>query len=176
MVEKLRLVAVAHCILNQATRWWNEGKLEPPAKGPLSEVVQKLTELGIGIYQLPCPELLFLGNPRRAMNKDEYEALAGYRAHTRRLASKAASELEELLSKSEAPRLDLIGLIGLARSPSCACSEALFERAINRREATGIFFEELLLELRRRGLSPRLIEVDVKEIKRSLLDLDKLRE
>ncbi len=162
-------MAVAHCILNQATRWWNEEKGSDPSKGCLWKVVKRLDELGFGVYQLPCPELTFLGNPRPSMTRGEYERLRGYREHVKKLSLEASSGIEALINMSRRPGLKLMGLIGLARSPSCAAKEV--EPGSN---PGGIFFEELLKELKRRGLEPQVIEIDIKDLEATISMLDEL--
>lgn len=162
-------MAVAHCILNQATRWWNEEKGSDPSKGCLWKVFKRLDELGFGVYQLPCPEITFLGNPRPSMTREEYEGLRGYQEHVKKLSLEASSAIEALITMSRRPRLKLLGLIGLARSPSCAAKGV--EPGSHTR---GIFFEELLKELKRRGLEPQVIEIDIKNLEATISMLDEL--
>ncbi len=173
MIEDVKIVTVAHCILNQCTRWWNEGK--ELSKGMLFEVVKKISEMRIGIYQLPCPEILFLGNPRIELTKDDYNAILGFREHAKKLALKVASELEELILKSRNPKIHLSGILGLSRSPNCACYTAPLKGGMSK-GGMGIFFEELIFELNKRGFSPLLFDIDLEDLKRSLVDLDKLYE
>ncbi|MEM3531332.1 MAG: hypothetical protein QXD42_06020, partial [Nitrososphaerales archaeon] len=106
--------------------------------------------------------------PRIELTKDEYNALVGFREHAKKLALKVASEIEELISKSRNPKIHLSGILGLSRSPNCSCYTAPLKGGM------GIFFEELIFELNKRGFSFHLFDVDVKDLKRSLIDLDKL--
>lgn len=166
---ELGFVAVAHCILNQATRWWNDEKGTEPAKGCLWKVVKRLDELGVGIYQLPCPEITFLGNPRPAMIREDYERIRGYGEHIKNLTLEASSDIEALIKMSRRPGLRILGLVGLARSPSCAA------RGIEQgSDPGGIFFEELFKELKRRGIEPQVIEIDVKDLEVTMRRLDEL--
>ncbi|MEM2635091.1 MAG: hypothetical protein QW372_06460, partial [Nitrososphaerales archaeon] len=137
MVKELKFVAVAHCILNRGTRWWIEGKRVEG--GIVKKVVDKLAEINIGIYQLPCPEFTFLGNPRAQMTKDEYESLKCYKKHVRKLAKKVSMEIESLIKMGKEPKLKIVGLIGIARSPSCATK--CIPVGNGYREGMGIFFE-----------------------------------
>ncbi|MEM2127263.1 MAG: hypothetical protein QXH67_03460 [Candidatus Bathyarchaeia archaeon] len=168
MIE-LGFVAVAHCILNQSTRWWNDEKGSEPAKGCLWRVVKRLDELGFGAYQLPCPEITFLGNPRPSMTREDYEGLSGYEEHVERLSIDTISGIETLIRMSNRPRLKLLGLIGLARSPSCAAEEIRPGS-----KPRGIFFEALSKELKRRGIETRVLEVDIKDLETTLSRLDEL--
>ena len=49
-----RVVLVAHCLLNENTRYAG-GAARP---GAVAEVVNELIAAGYGIHQLPCPERL----------------------------------------------------------------------------------------------------------------------
>ncbi len=169
-MKELGFAAVAHCILNQATRWWNEEKGAAPLQGSIWRIVKRLDDLGVGVYQLPCPEITFLGNPRPSLTRGDYEGLMGYLEHIRRLSSMACSEMEALIDMSREPRLRLVGLVGLARSPSCAAGEGSGPSS----KPGGIFFEELVKELRRRGLEAKAVEIDLRELDATLSRLDEL--
>ena len=54
------IILVAHCILNQ------NAKLDECAfyPGVIREITQLLVDSGMGIIQMPCPELMFLGLDR----------------------------------------------------------------------------------------------------------------
>ncbi len=56
-----RVILVAHCLLNQ------NAKLDACAHypGAMKEVAQLLVASGVGIVQLPCPELAYLGLDRQ---------------------------------------------------------------------------------------------------------------
>ena len=57
-----RVVLAVHCILNQNARI-DECAHFPGAMG---RIAQLLVDSGVGIVQLPCPELLYLGLDRQA--------------------------------------------------------------------------------------------------------------
>jgi hypothetical protein len=56
-----KVVLVAHCILNQ------NAKIDRCAHypGAMREVVQTLVEAGVGLVQMPCPELMIMGLDRQ---------------------------------------------------------------------------------------------------------------
>jgi len=117
-----------------------------------------------------CPHSI--GTQSRELTKDEYDALIGFRERARELSLEVASELEELISKSKNPKIHLLGVLGLARSPNCACYSAKLKEGES--QEMEIFFEELIIELNKRGFSPHLVDINVKNVKKSLIDLDKL--
>ena len=55
-----RVVLVIHCILNQNARIDNCAYYP----GPMTDILQVLSEAGVGIVQMPCPELQCLGLDR----------------------------------------------------------------------------------------------------------------
>ena len=174
---EFRLVAVAHCILNQAVRWWSEVKGEPPVGGVMKVVLERLAELGFGVYQMPCPEITFFGNPRPPMTKEEYERVEGYRLHARRLASRVCEDLERLMKVSRYPRIRVVAILGVNHSPSCAAEEISLGSYEHRRyeRGTGIFLEEVADELKARGVKIHLLDIDAHDPSRSLFKLDLLK-
>ncbi len=57
-----KIIFVAHCVLNQ------NAKIDRCARypGAMPELAAFLLQSGVGIVQLPCPELLALGLDRQA--------------------------------------------------------------------------------------------------------------
>jgi len=123
------LVLLSHCLLNQGVR----------AKGfPLEMKIQKeileiLSRYCLPILQLPCPEFSFLGE-REKMTYDQYEKLAGFRQHCKRLVE----QVEEYIKKSGKHSLLVIGIAG---SPSCSLSRITVRG--EKRKGEGIFIQEL---------------------------------
>jgi len=131
---------VAHCLLNPFTRVKG---LEPLAFRPEGPVVQ-----------LPCPEALYMGLDRWAVTKNQLD-VPEFRRFCRSLITSVA-DLLEMLDRGGAR----IRIVGVARSPSCGVTttssgyagglvgEALHEHVSGR----GVFMEELMAELERRGV------------------------
>lgn len=149
-IEELRVVAVAHCILNQSTRWWKEGKR--PRRGMVKKVIEALASMRIGAVQMPCPEFSFCGNPRPSRTREEYESLPGFTVHCRRLARDAAENLKALTVLSKRPKIKIVAVIGVERSPTCGVKLTPYRRTVHGgfeyREAKGLFMEALEEELR----------------------------
>ena len=131
---------VAHCLLNPLTRVIG---LKPPRfchSGPM--------------IQLPCPEALYLGLDRWAVTRNQLD-VPEFRRFCRSMIIHYA-DLLEMLSREGAS----IRIVGIAGSPSCGIittssgysggrvREARHEHVPGR----GIFMEELLAELGRRGV------------------------
>ena len=131
---------VAHCLLNPLTRVKG---LQPIEFRPAGFVIQ-----------LPCPETLYLGLDRWAVTRNQLD-VPEFRRFCRSMITPYADLLEMLAKKGAG-----IKIVGIAGSPSCGIittssgylggrvREARHEHVSGR----GIFMEELLAELVRRGV------------------------
>jgi predicted secreted protein len=132
--ERSRKVAfVSHCLLNENTRYQG-GAFRP---GSVAEIVAELQRLGVGIYQMRCPEQRAWGGVlRRQMIRAygsrgtvEYRlrrpALALFvwytRAVYRRLARDVVTDVEDYVRSG----FDVIGIVGVGASPSCGVHTTL---------------------------------------------------
>ena len=140
-----RVVLAAHCLLNQNAI--SDGTAEYPATH--EEVVRLLLEEGVGILQLPCPELCCLGldrgDPLGAGRPVTVENTRIRRALER---PEAAARLDALVAQvlfqvREYHRhgFSILGIIGVDRSPSCGVETT----SEDGREVPGqgIFFQKL---------------------------------
>jgi predicted secreted protein len=118
-----RLVLVAHCVLNQ------NAKLDACAAypGAILEASEALLREGVGILQLPCPELVCLGldrgTERGTVTSVEAEdtrigrrmSEEGSRRTCRNLVSGVVQQLDEYRKHG----FEIVGLVGINGSPSC---------------------------------------------------------
>lgn len=161
------VVVLAHCLLNADAKV--KGLAEYP--GALLSFVFPLLEEGIGVIQLPCPEMTFLGGARWGMTREQYDT-AAFRRHCRCLLAGTMDQLESHLRSGH--RIE--GIVGVDGSPSCgvfsSCSgyeggEISFggfvERsrtALRRCRGEGIFMAELRALLSETGISLPFSAVD----------------
>lgn len=133
-----KLLLVSHCVLNQnsVVCGWER------AAGAF-QFVREIIESGVGIIQLPCPEMEYAGCGRPPRDYEEYNT-APYREVCRRLASSVTRQMEEYLKHG----YEYCGIIGIQNSPTCSIS--------GRR---GVFMEELLAQLSGIGLVSPCFEV-----------------
>jgi len=141
-----RIIFVPHCALNQNARV--AGAAERQAG--IDELIQGLLARGVGIVQLPCPELLLLGLDRSHL--PIREALRQTQCQTRlcALAREAAGQIEQYRSCG----ITVLGILGKNGSPTCGV-EQTWEKGIV--PGTGVFIEKLRLELERRGLPVNIV-------------------
>lgn len=148
-----RVALLANCLLNQNAKVCEGARY----RGVVSPVVEALRSRGYEFVQLPCPEVAFAGARRWWAVYEQYDTPA-YRAHCRRLARAIAPRIEGHLRAG-----DEVILIGLDGSPSTGVRFTSSQREWGGRPnrpdddwqivpAPGIWIEELLAELRDRGL------------------------
>lgn len=118
-----KVAFLAHCLLNQNAI--SDGTAVRPAGFP--EMVSYLLEHGVGIVQLPCPELLCLGldrgDPQGAERPVVVENTRIRRAMaqaepSRRLAQLVADTMAQLLEYRRYG-FQVVGILGANRSPCC---------------------------------------------------------
>ena len=162
-LEELRILVLSHCILNRATRWWQKGKPIDNNQGMSIQVLDLLSQLKIGVVQLPCPEFTFCGNPRPPRTRDEYLSLPGFREHCTRLADETAKYLKNLIDNAREPPIRILAIVGVERSPTCGVKHTPIGRGDDKRyvEEKGIFIELLTKRLGKMGLKIPCIEIDL---------------
>lgn len=111
MIRSNFIIYISHCILNQ------NSVVKPLARssGAYASIIDEIMINGIGIEQLPCPEMLYLGMDRKPMTKEEYDTL-DYNALCKELADRCKLEIDEYISKG----YNIVGIIGIKESPTCS--------------------------------------------------------
>jgi predicted secreted protein len=131
-----RIVLVAHCILNQ------NAVVEPLARAPgvLGGIVRICAEAGVGLLQLPCPEVLERGPLRAQAERASYDT-AAHRALCRRILEPVRDQVRAYEEAGYA----IVGLIGIGHSPSCGVRTT--HEGGRPVAGRGVFMEELLAML-----------------------------
>lgn len=173
-ISVLRVLVLSHCLLNKSTRWWQEGKPFERNVGLANEIIEYILRHNVGVIQMPCPEFTFCGNPRPSRTKDEYEALLGFKEHCEKLAKIVAEQIRTLVVMSRKPRIQIMAIIGVKRSPSCAIRSAISKRngTLHHNEK-GIFIEALEKEIDVNQSIP-FIEFDFDNPDEAIKDLKRL--
>jgi predicted secreted protein len=122
------------------------------------DVIRPLIERGVGIVQLPCPEVSFLGMRRWGMTVEQYNTPA-YRRHCRKILRTTIDTLRALADDGCA----IEGVVGVEGSPSCGVEttcggyaggelEEAGEQQAVRIAGRGVFVDELRAMLAEAGL------------------------
>ena len=136
------ILVLGHCLLNPLAR----------VKGvrPAPPVDTK----GANVIQLPCPESMYLGMRRREVTKDQLDH-PSYRRFCRGIFTPLADMLVDLAANGINIRI-----IGVPKSPSCGVritsvgGEPGKSKEFHHSHAQepGVFMEEIIKELKRRGV------------------------
>ncbi len=140
---------VAHCLLNPSTRvkGLKVLKFHHEDKGPL--------------VQLPCPEALYMGLDRWAVTRNQMD-VPEFRRFCRALIIHYADLLEMLAKKGL--RIKIVGVAGSPSCGVCTTSSGYTGGQVRECEHThvsgrGIFMEELMEEMGRRGVKVMVEEI-----------------
>jgi predicted secreted protein len=139
-----RFVVVIDCVLNQNVR--DTGAARFPAMN--FELLQMCHRHGLGILQIPCPEMAVLGPGRERLPGQSLRAALDSgdgRCKCRTLAVEVADRIVACLAQGS----ELVAILGgNPRSPGCAVHEG----SDGLRDESGVFMKALQAELRERGL------------------------
>lgn len=179
-----KIVVVCHCILNVHSLEDNLATY----RGMEEEVVAMLMEKGVGIYQIPCPEIELSGIFRKALPKDSYEH-AKIRKVYGRLAAKTVETLKWYLKKG----YTIPAVIGAEGSPTCGIDlvgrwkegikkgKGEFPRDVEFVAGRGVFMEELEKSMNKEPIRPQWIGIPGKSLRSRAPDafgkvLEKIRQ
>ena len=137
----MRVVWIPYCELNQNARV--AGAAEVPAA--VIELIDGLIRRGIGIVQLPCPELIVLG-----LDRAHFQIRSGLDSRpARRLLRRVARDIVYQIEQYHQCGVHVLGVFGKNGSPACGV-EMTWKDEYG--PGTGSFIEELLAELAEREL------------------------
>jgi predicted secreted protein len=171
-----RIIFVAHCILNQNAI--SDGTAD--FAGCFEPVVEILYRSGVGICQMPCLEVTCLGLDRGNPEGGRSPVLVENSRIRRALqGADAASRLEEL-ARSVAERVseflrfgfDVLGVIGVNRSPSCGVETT--SRDDRETPGSGIFVEALKRDLERLEVQIPMVGIRTSEPEETIASLRRL--
>ena len=150
MDRSRKLVFVAHPILNQNSMPIGKEK----APGAVKEVVEILAENGIGIIQMPCPELECFGIERKPKNKEALDNKI-YRALCKKYALQTLSQIEAYLKKN----YQILAILGVEFSPTYGVHQ--IENGSRNTPGKGIFIEELEEEKRKKKFQVPIVGINM---------------
>ena len=144
-----RMVAVINCVLNQNARA-PDCAVFP---GMNVQVVDVLKKHGVGIIQMPCPEMTCLDLPRSTPEgssiRDALDTLKG-RECCRQLSVSVVDQIQEFMENGFKVFAILGGDVG---SPGCAVHLSTGDETNQEiLEGSGVFIKELYAELAKRNI------------------------
>ena len=165
-----KIIITAHCLLNQNSI--SDGTADLPSQ--FDKIVNLLMDNKIGVIQLPCPELLCLGLARRDENGAKSElllentrirSLMEEKENREQLRIKA-QEIVKQLEEYKKYEFEIIGILGINRSPSCGVETTTIDGC--EIKGQGVFMEILKEELERKGIEIKMIGIKTSKQEESL--------
>lgn len=133
MERSKKVIFVSHCLLNQNARAMGTEKYP----GAVKDVTDLLTEAGIGIVQLPCPQLEFNGggiNRKHVPNSADNKS---YRKYCKNLSSDILKTIQKYLQNN----YKVVGVIGVEMSATCGVHQ--IDNGKKASPGKGVLIEEL---------------------------------
>jgi predicted secreted protein len=162
-----RIVVVSHCIMNVHSLE-EELAIYP---GLEKEVVELLIAKGVGIYQIPCPEMELSGIFRKALPKDSYDH-PKIRAFYKEFAENLCKTLKMYVKKE----YEIVAILGAEASPTCGIAyvgrwkedaegKKVFPKDVEFVPGRGVFMEEFEAALERIGVHPEWVGIPGKSLR-----------
>ena len=162
-----KIVVVSHCLLNVHSLEDNLA-IYP---GLEEEVIDILIRKGVGIYQIPCPEIELSSIYRKALPKEAYDN-PKVRNFYRSLAEKITKNLLEYVKTGNVIK----AVLGAEGSPTCgidqvgrwktdAKGQKVFPKDVEFVSGSGVFIEEFKTSLQKHNISPFWIGIPGKSVR-----------
>lgn len=161
-----KIVVVSHCLLNVHSL--EDGLAIYP--GIEEDLFRVLIEKGVGIFQIPCPEMEVSGIYRKPLPKDNYE-----HAIIRKKYRQLADSISEQLAMFRKKNYEIVAVLGAEVSPTCGISlvgkwkdpvkKGRFPDDIEFVKGMGVFMEEFKDSLETKGIQPHWIGIPGKSLR-----------
>ncbi len=164
-----KFILIPFCLICQAFQ--ARGIVRYGWHGIIKPIVEELIRQDVNLIQMPCPESMFGGyeeglrrTPKgiREYNNQEFRSLCN------KLALEMVTIIEAILSNG----FDIIAVLGIEYSPSCAIKYQYSNKGTIRR--SGIFIEALKKLLAAKDIHIPFIGINRRGIKKSLDEIKKV--
>lgn len=175
MKRSRKILLVCHCILNSNAKVEGLSQYE----GVFKEIIDIINKEGIGIIQLPCPEMIIYGIKRWGHVKEQFDTLF-YRDNCREMLKSIVGQAKSYIDAG----YEIVGVLGVDGSPSCGvnvtCSgnwggelsgnEDLEHTIMDLKDigSSGIFIEELNKYFIEHEIRIPFIAIDERDVYSSL--------
>lgn len=161
-----KIVVVSHCILNVHSL--EDGLAIYP--GLEEDIIKALVEMGVGIFQIPCPEMGISGIFRKPLPKEAYE-----HSKIRKKYGELADSIAEQIALFKKKDYEIVAVLGAEGSPTCGISlvgkwkdpikKGRFPDDVIFVEGMGVFMEEFKQSLEKKEIRPYWIGIPGKSIR-----------
>ncbi|MBU3896527.1 MAG: DUF523 domain-containing protein [Nanoarchaeota archaeon] len=164
MERSKRIVFVSHCLLNQNVRAFSTEKYP----GMIKELMDIFAESGVGIVQLPCPQIEMNGGLDRKLKQKSAYDNKQYRKYCTNLSSDILKSIEKYLQKN----YKVLGIIGVEMSSTCGVHQ--IENGTKHSPGKGILMEELEELMHKKNFQVPIIGVNLNNMYNSLEKIQSL--
>jgi predicted secreted protein len=158
MERSKKIIFVSHCLLNQNARPIG-GEKYP---GSVKDLLEIFAEAGIGIVQLPCPQLEFNGGLNRKLKSKNAYDTKGYRKFCHKVTSRLIKQIENYIKKD----YKVIGILGVEFSSTCGVHQV--EDGRRNVPGKGIMIEELEEEMEKKNFQVPIVGVNLNNVFKSI--------
>jgi predicted secreted protein len=143
-------------------------------------VVKLLLDAGVGIIQMPCPELNCLGLDRGDVKGAERPVIVENSRIRRSMNKKEAKEKLNSIVQNLVYQIEeyikygftIAGVVGINRSPSCGVNTTSKDNVET--EGTGVFISAFQKELKKRKINLPFVGIKAVETKKSVKRIKEL--
>lgn len=156
-----KVIFVSHCLLNQNARAIGTEKYP----GAVKDVTDMLAEAGIGIIQLPCPQLEFNGGGinRKQTSKNSYDNKS-YRTFCKNLSTDILKTIQKYLQND----YKVLGIIGVELSSTCGVHQVDNNNGKKASPGKGILIEELEEIMHKKNFQVPIIGINLNNLYSSM--------
>lgn len=158
MERSKKIIFVSHCLLNQNVRAIGRERFQ----GSFKDLLELFAASGIGIVQLPCPQIEFNGGLNRKPKTKSACEINGYRNQCHKLSVNLINQIESYLRNN----YEVLGILGVELSSSCGVHQILNGR--KNVPGKGILIEEIENEMQKKNFQVPIIGVNLNNIYSSI--------
>lgn len=171
-----KVIVLSHCLLNQNSI--SDGTSDFPSQ--YTEIIEFLMKKNVGMIQLPCPEMVYLGLDRKDKNGSK-RPLLDENSRIRNLMEEPdniqilrqkAGDVIEQIKEYQKHDFQVLGLIGVNRSPSCGI-ETTTKNGVEEK-GKGVFMKVLSDRLIKHEITLPMIGTKTSEVEGSIEKVRKL--
>ena len=112
--------------------------------GPFKDLLEIFAESGIGIVQLPCPQLEFNGGLNRSV-KHNSASTNSYRNNCKKMSTSLIGQIESYIKNS----YHVVGIIGVEFSSTCGVHQV--QNGKKNVPGKGVLMEEIEKEMQKKN-------------------------
>jgi len=151
-------VFISHALMNQNSMPKDKGKYP----GMVSDLMELLSESGVGVVQMPCPELSFGAPLGRKIKSKETLDTKPFRKHCKGMATGMMNHVETY----QKAKYKVVGILGVEHSPVEAVHQ--IDNGSRIVPGKGIFTEEIEEQMKKRRFQIPIVGVNLNNIYSSL--------